>query len=186
MIQSSVEKLLALVPPSLGLSTQLLNRNHYDTYFLGMPSGSNGEVLCRHGDKIQMVRNSQHPGNQVGTSTPFFGALGPCDNTMNIGGIKVSSVEIEQVRNLVPTVQETAAIVVSGPNGGPSKLVIYAVLSNRSASIKELKVAMQNSIKANLNPLFGINDVIITQNLPRTASNKVMRRLLRDEYFKNN
>jgi acetyl-CoA synthetase len=177
---------VALVPPSLGLSTHLLNRNHYDTYFLGMPSGSNGEVLRRHGDEIQMVRNSQHLGNQDGSSTPFFRALGRCDDTMNIGGIKVSSVEIERVCNLVPGVQETAAVAVSGPNGGPSKLVIYAVLSNGAASIKELKVAMQNSIKVNLNPLFGISDVIIIQNLPRTASNKVMRRLLRDEYIKSN
>jgi acetyl-CoA synthetase len=67
-----------------------------------------------------MVHNHSTLAIRIGTSTPFFGALGPCDNTMNIGGIKVSSVEIEQVCNLVPTVQETAAIAVSGPNGGPS------------------------------------------------------------------
>ena len=41
---------------------------------------------------------------------------------MNIGGIKVGSVEIERACNLVPGIQETAAIAVTGPHGGPAKL----------------------------------------------------------------
>ena len=176
---------IALVPPSLGLSTHLLNRNHYDTYYKDMPSGPNGEVLRRHGDEIQLVRNSTHCAND--TSMPYFRALGRCDDTMNIGGIKVASVEIERVCNLVQGVVETAAIAVS--TGGPCKLVIYVVLAkdfihDDSDSVVSLKREMQKSIKSNLNPLFGISDVVVTKSLPRTASNKVMRRLLRDDYLK--
>jgi acetyl-CoA synthetase len=181
---------VALVPPALGLSTHLLNRNHFETYFSGMPSGPNGEVLRRHGDEIQMVRNSQHQVSEdcdyAGVScTPYFRALGRCDDTMNIGGIKVSNLEIERVCNLVPGVQETAAIAVSGPNGGPSKLVVYVVLCGSDVdvtSVTALKAAMKDSIKVNLNPLFGISDVVIISQLPRTASNKVMRRLLREDF----
>ena len=105
-----------------------------------------------------------------------------------VKGIKVGSVEIENVCNLVYNVLETAAIAVSGAKGGPSKLVIYVVLKNdvgaKEAGFNEesLKAAMQRSMKTKLNPLFGISDVVITDMLPRTASNKVMRRLLRDEY----
>jgi acetyl-CoA synthetase len=176
---------IALVPPSIGLSTHLLNRNHYDTYYKDMPSGPNGEVLRRHGDEIQFVRNATH--SSADSSMPYFRALGRCDDTMNIGGIKVSSVEIERVCNLVDGVQETAAIAVSGAHGGPCKLVIYVVLSKENAfDTDSLKPAMQKSIKANLNPLFGISDVVVTSSLPRTASNKVMRRLLRDQYLKEN
>jgi acetyl-CoA synthetase len=89
---------------------------------------------------------------------------------------------------LIDEIQETAAIAVSGPGGGPSKLVVYVVLekdviADKSAIDKDsLKSAMQKSIKNRLNPLFGISDVVITESLPRTASNKVMRRLLRDAY----
>ena len=181
---------VALVPPTVGLSTHLLNRNHFDTYFLGMPSGPNGEVLRRHGDEIQMVRNSQHQVRNDGDdaaicATPYFRALGRCDDTMNIGGIKVSNVEIERVCNPVPGVHETAAIAVSGPNGGPSKLVIYVVLCASGVdtpSVESLKAAMKDSIKINLNPLFGISDVVIISHLPRTASDEVMRRLLRDDF----
>jgi acetyl-CoA synthetase len=42
---------------------------------------------------------------------------------------------------------------------------------------------MQNAIKRNLNPLFKIHDLVLTEALPRTASNKVMRRVLRDQYL---
>ena len=103
-------------------------------------------------------------------------------------GIKIGSIEIENVCNLVENVQETAAIAVNGPNGGPSKLVIYVVLekgsdTNNSGVDKEfLKTAMQKSIKTKLNPLFGISDLVLKESLPRTATNKVMRKVLRDDY----
>ena len=185
----SISGEIALVPPSVGYSTHLLNRDHFDTYYEGMPSGPNGEVLRRHGDEMEMVRNSRHQSCSsmgVETSTPYYRALGRCDDTMNIGGIKVSSVEIERICNMVSEVNETAAIGVAGPHGGPCKLVIYAVLNSGvvNPDKSNLKSSMQNLIKSMLNPLFGISDVVITESLPRTASNKVMRRLLRDEYVK--
>ena len=186
---STISGEVALVPPSIGLSTHLLNRDHFHTYYKGMQSGPGEEVLRRHGDEIEMISNSQKdscPKMAVEESSPYFRALGRCDDTMNIGGIKVSSVEIERVCNLVEEIKETAAIGVAGPHGGPCKLVIYVVLlstDTKSADPVALRVAMQKQIKFKLNPLFGISDVVISASLPRTASNKVMRRLLRDEYI---
>eukprot|EP00536_Pseudo-nitzschia_multiseries_P001634 jgi/Psemu1/181537/e_gw1.21.18.1 len=180
---------LVLIPPSVGMSTTLLNRDHYKEYYEGMPSGPDGEVLRRHGDEVEYVRSSAHlPKEDKGSTTPYFRALGRSDDTMNIGGIKIGSVEIENVCNLVDNVLETAAIAVSERKGGPSKLVIYVVLKNdvdtEGAEVEKenLKTAMQTSIKTKLNPLFGISDVVIADSLPRTASNKVMRRVLRDNY----
>ena len=168
---------LILLPPSIGLSTRLLHRSHFDCYYKGMPK-LNGQILRRHGDEMQVVRSPR-------TATPYFRALGRVDDTMNLGGIKVSSVEIERVCNTVGVVKETAAIAIS--NGGPCQLVVYAVLAIAENGIdpQELQKAMQLSIKLGLNPLFCIRDVVIKDSLPRTASNKIMRRLLRDEYLQN-
>ncbi len=114
---------LVILPPALGLSTKLLNRNNYDTYYKDMPCGPNGAVLRKHGDEIEYVRESTcQDESDHGNSTPYYRALGRCDDTMNIGGIKVGSVEIERVCNLVPEIKETAAIAISGPHGGPSQL----------------------------------------------------------------
>ena len=44
---------VVLVPPTLGYSTRLLNRDHYECYYEGMQKGPGGEVLRRHGDEIE-------------------------------------------------------------------------------------------------------------------------------------
>jgi acetyl-CoA synthetase len=158
---------LFLVPPSIGLSTTLLHRDHHEVYFAGTPRG---ELLRRHGDQMQRLPNRR------------WRALGRADDTMNLGGIKVSSAEIERTLQAIPNLKETAAIAVA-PDGGPSLLVIYAVCPGAQAK-EELRAAMQTVIKGDLNPLFKIHDLVLIEALPRTASNKVMRRVLRDRYFK--
>ncbi|WP_435011972.1 AMP-binding protein (plasmid) [Tundrisphaera lichenicola] len=162
---------LFLVPPSIGMSTRLLNKDHHEAYFAGVPRGPRGEVLRRHGDQMEAL-----PGGG-------WHALGRSDDTMNLGGIKVSSAEIERALQSVEGVTETAAVAVS-PGGGPSLLVIYAVCANGSPTNKNsLMAAMQSAIRRELNPLFRIHDVVLVESLPRTASNKVMRRILRDQYL---
>jgi acetyl-CoA synthetase len=166
---------LFLVPPSIGLSSTLINKDHHDVYFEGTPTGPNGELLRRHGDEKQEL-----PGG-------YYRALGRTDDTMNLGGIKVSSAEIERAVSVVKGVAETAAITVSPKGGGPSQLVIYAVPEAGAQPDKfELRIAMQRAISGGLNPLFKVQDVILTDALPRTASNKVMRRVLRKEYESGN
>ena len=161
---------LFIVPPSIGLSTSLLNKDHHEIYFAGTPRGPDGETLRRHGDQMERL-----PGG-------YWRAQGRADDTMNLGGIKVSSAEIEQVLQTVPGVLETSAIAVSS-GGGPSQLVIYAVCSPaQNLGKKELAMAMQSAIKRDLNPLFKIHDLVLVETLPRTASNKVMRRELRARY----
>ena len=42
---------------------------------------------------------------------------------------------------------------------------------------------MNEAIRSRLNPLFRAREVHLMGQLPRTASNKIMRRVLRDEYL---
>jgi acetyl-CoA synthetase len=101
---------------------------------------------------------------------------------MNLGGIKISSAEIEHTVRTVPDVTDAAAIAVASEQG-PSRLVIYTVCSGTRASQKDvLAAAMQKALRRELNPLFKIHDIVIIPALPRTASNKVLRRVLRDRY----
>jgi acetyl-CoA synthetase len=107
--------------------------------------------------------------------------LGRCDDTMNLGGIKVSCIEIEQTLNSVDGVHETAAVALAREGGGPSLLHVYAVLKpGVGVGEDELKGVMQSAIRKRLNPLFQIAAVHTIEALPRTASNKIIRRALRD------
>ena len=163
---------LFLVPPSIGFSSTLLNKDHHDVYFAGTPR-PDGIVLRRHGDHMERLEGG------------YYRAVGRIDDTMNLGGIKVGSAEIERVVGALPGVAETAAIAVTPEGGGPSMLVVFAVSEgSESRDEAELRAAMQAEVRAHLNPLFKIHEVVIVEALPRTASGKVMRRSLRDSYRK--
>jgi len=157
-----------LIPPALGLSTELLNRDHHQVYFAHTPAFT--VPLRRHGDQIERLANG------------YYRAHGRVDDTMNLGGIKVSAAEIEQILNTVAGIQETAAIAVPPPEGGPDQLVVYAVVAPEPRDTAALQKKLQAAIAQRLNPLFKIQAVVILPSLPRTASNKVMRRVLRDQY----
>ncbi|MGK3745149.1 MAG: acetyl-CoA synthetase, partial [Bacillariaceae sp.] len=78
---------LVIAPPSVGLSTTILNKDHFSVYFEGMPCGPDGELLRRHGDEVEFVRSSIHLSkDNHNSTTPYFRALGRSDDTMNIGG----------------------------------------------------------------------------------------------------
>lgn len=160
---------VALIPPSIGLSTTLLNVNHHKTYFANMPHTPDGRILRRHGDQIQQVAPER------------YCILGRTDDTMNLGGIKVSSAEIERVLVGIEHIIETAAISVTLNNQGPSCLVIFAA-TKHDIDKEDLKKVMQIKISEHLNPLFKILDVVLVRELPKTASNKIMRRVLREQY----
>ena len=168
-----------IVPPSLGLSTTLLNADHNEVYFVDAPVPN----LRRHGDALEQLGKRKSFDTEPWLEGTKYRALGRIDDTMNLSGIKVSSAEIEEVLNVVSEIQETAAVAVSPKDGGPSQLVIYAVLiqSESAPTKQELLSKMQAEVSQHLNPLFRIHDVVIVDTLPRTASNKVMRRLLRDQ-----
>lgn len=160
---------LYLIPPSIGMSQTLLNRDHEEEYYRGCPAGPRGETLRRHGDAIARL----HRG--------FFRAQGRSDDTMNLGGIKVSSLELERVIDTQEGVYESAAVAVQPEGEGAEKLVVFAVTA-RETDRETLHKALQSLINRQLNPLFKIYDLVLTESLPRTASNKLMRRVLRTEY----
>lgn len=164
-----------ITPPTLGLSQTLLNRNHHNEYFKDQPKGPNKEVLRKHGDAYTQIHINE-------LDTTFFRCQGRTDDSMNLGGIKISAVEIETIINTHNSVSESAAIAVADNAGGPEKLIIFIV----GPMEENLKSELQHLISSQLNPLFRIFSLEIVKSLPRTASNKVMRRSLRDAYMKNN
>jgi acetyl-CoA synthetase len=166
--QPADEGEIFLVPPTMGFSRRLVNRDHHEVYFRGTPHVP-GKVLRRHGDEMRRLPNG------------YFQAVGRVDDTMNLGGIKVGTAEIEQTIAGAGGVRELAAIAVAPPGGGPSNLVIYAAgESGIDLDPDRLQQQMQQLIREHLNPLFKIHSVKIIEQLPRTASNKIMRRKLRD------
>ncbi|PIN17171.1 Acyl-CoA synthetase [Handroanthus impetiginosus] len=164
---------VGLFPLYMGATNRLLNADHDEVYFKGMPMFK-GWQLRRHGDILKR------------TVGGYLVVQGRADDTMNLGGIKTSSVEIERVCNHAEeSVLETAAVSVAPPTGGPELLSVFVVLKE-GFSIKpnDLKMKFSRAIQTNLNPLFKVSFVKIVPEFPRTASNKLLRRVLRDQIKK--
>lgn len=164
-----------LVPPSIGLSNRLLNRDHFETYYADTPTIAGFEQLRRHGDHFRSIETEDGR---------LFVAGGRIDDTMNLGGIKVSSAEIERVLNGAEGVLETAAVAAAQADG-PDRLIVFAVcdvpVDTSGTQIETLRQVMNTQLKKQLNPLFRVSELRVVGKLPRTASGKVMRRMLRAE-----
>lgn len=157
-----------LVPPSMGLSTELLNQDHDAVYYADVPDI--GRPLRRHGDQMERSGNG------------YLRALGRVDDTMNLGGIKISSAELEGALEGLGGVAELAAVAVPPVGGGPDRLVVFVVPAGDSLDCTALRLEMQQLVRTRLNPLFKIDEVVPIEGLPRTSSHKVMRRSLRTRY----
>ncbi|PHU23866.1 putative acyl-activating enzyme 17, peroxisomal [Capsicum chinense] len=95
---------------------------------------------------------------------------------------QTSSIEIECVCDRADgCVMEIAAVSAAPPNGGPEQLAIFVVLKEEGMNISPdtLKKRFSKAIQSNLNPLFKVSVVKIVPTFPRTASNKLLRRVLR-------
>ena len=154
-----------LVPPSIGLSTDLLNYDNDKEYYDGVPRGPQEERLRRHGDQIERLGGG------------YYRHLGRIDDMININGVKTSS---EEVRSAIGNdlVYDSKPIAVDLDGSGQHRLVVYAVPRDaRLLGSDELRIQLrgefQRSIKANLNPLLAhVEDVVLVSELPQAGPGK--------------
>ncbi len=105
---------------------------------------------------------------------------GRVDDVINVSGHRLSTAEIESALIGHPGVAETAVVGVADEMTGQS---IYAYVTlkpdfsfdNEEALTKELVV----QVRRNIGPFAAPKKIVITGDLPKTRSGKIMRRILR-------
>ncbi|MCL5283929.1 MAG: acetate--CoA ligase [Armatimonadetes bacterium] len=109
----------------------------------------------------------------------YFWLLGRVDDVMNVAGHRVSTMEVESALVEHPAVAEAAVIGRSDEIKGQA-IAAFVILRDDypggRPSADELKQYVTQKIGAICRP----DDVLITADLPKTRSGKIMRRLLRD------
>ena len=109
--------------------------------------------------------------------------LGRIDDVMNISGHRLSTTEVEHALVGHPAVAEAAVVGASDETTGQA-IVAFVTLKlssdeaekDQSAMIEELRVHVSKVIS----PIAKPRQIILTPDLPKTRSGKIMRRLLRD------
>jgi acetyl-CoA synthetase len=109
--------------------------------------------------------------------------LGRVDDVMNISGHRISTTEIEHALVSHPRVAESAVVGASDPITGQA-IVAFVTIKGDVAESAEggeaLVDELRETVATMIGPIAKPRQILLTPELPKTRSGKIMRRLLRD------
>jgi acetyl-CoA synthetase len=108
--------------------------------------------------------------------------LGRVDDVMNVSGHRLSTAEIESALISNPLVAESAVVGASDETTGQA-VVAFVVLRNKkkeSVTPEEAVARLRAHVADRIGAIARPRTVVLVDELPKTRSGKIMRRLLRD------
>ncbi len=109
--------------------------------------------------------------------------LGRIDDVMNISGHRLSTTEVEHALVGHPAVAEAAVVGASDDTTGQA-IVAFVTLKMSTDDASKDQVAVIEELRLHvarvISPIAKPRQIILTPELPKTRSGKIMRRLLRD------
>jgi acetyl-CoA synthetase len=109
--------------------------------------------------------------------------LGRVDDVMNISGHRISTTEVEHALVGHPSVAEAAVVGASDPTTGQAIVAFVTPRGNvaEDETTGEAFVqALRDQVAKEIGKIARPRQILITPDLPKTRSGKIMRRLLRD------
>lgn len=109
--------------------------------------------------------------------------LGRVDDVMNVSGHRLSTPEIESALVSHPAVAEAAVVGASDETTGQA-VIAFVILSDEAQAEGRDHAELEQEIRAHvgveISPIAKPKRVLIVDDLPKTRSGKIMRRLLKD------
>jgi acetyl-CoA synthetase len=109
----------------------------------------------------------------------YFWLLGRVDDVMNVSGHRISTTEVESALVDHPKVAEAAVVGANDETTGQA-IIAYVTVKGGIETNKELGEELRQHVAKKIGPTARPKTVIFTDELPKTRSGKIMRRLLRD------
>ena len=113
--------------------------------------------------------------------TGYFTIMGRIDDVLNVSGHRMGTMEIESALVANPLVAEAA--VVGKPHDIKGEAIVaYVVLKGarpQGEDAKDLVAKLRDWVGKEIGPIAKPDDIRFGDNLPKTRSGKIMRRLLR-------
>jgi acetyl-CoA synthetase len=109
----------------------------------------------------------------------YFWLLGRVDDVMNVSGHRISTTEVESALVDHPKVAEAAVVGANDETTGQA-IMAYVTVKGGTETNTELGEELRQHVAKKIGPTARPKTVIFTDELPKTRSGKIMRRLLRD------
>jgi acetyl-CoA synthetase len=108
----------------------------------------------------------------------YYWITGRVDDVLNVSGHRLGTAEIESALVSHPAVAEAAVVGYSHDIKGQGIYVFVSPVEGQSFN-DELTVELKNWVRKELSPIATPDIIQWTQDLPKTRSGKIMRRILR-------
>ena len=105
--------------------------------------------------------------------------LGRVDDVMNISGHRLSTTEIESALVSHPKVAEAAVVGASDEMTGQA-VCAFVILRGNAEEGADIVAELRNHVAKEIGPIAKPAKIMIVDELPKTRSGKIMRRLLKD------
>jgi acetyl-CoA synthetase len=109
----------------------------------------------------------------------YFWLIGRVDDVMNVSGHRISTTEVESALVDHHAVAESAVCGATDPVTGQA-IVAYVIVRGGIDATPELGEELRAHVATKIGPTARPKLLIFTDELPKTRSGKIMRRLLRD------
>jgi acetyl-CoA synthetase len=109
----------------------------------------------------------------------YFWLLGRIDDVMNVAGHRISTYEVESALVDNPKVAEAAVVAKSDADVGQA-IVAFVTLKGAETGDETVAAELRNHVAKVIGKIARPHSIIFTEDLPKTRSGKIMRRLLRD------
>jgi len=108
----------------------------------------------------------------------YYWITGRVDDVMNVSGHRISTIEVENALVSHEAVAESAVIGRHDEDKGQAIFAYVSLEGDREGS-DELKSDLRQHVRRRIGPIATPDEMVFTNNLPKTRSGKIMRRILR-------
>lgn len=156
-----------------------------------------GELVCRSPwpgmtrgiwrdpERFERSYWTQHPGSWTHGDTVDRDAdgewfvRGRSDDTLNIAGKRIGPAELESVILAHPAVLEAAVVAVNDPVKGQAPWAFCVLADPRGAGSHTIQFELVEALRRNVGKAFVPTRFLYVERLPKTRSQKIVRRVLR-------
>ncbi len=111
----------------------------------------------------------------------YFWLLGRVDDVMNVSGHRISTAEVESALVAHPAVAEAAVVGRADPETGQAIAAFVTLSADAAVDDEEALIhELRNWVADRIGKIARPKSIVLTNDLPKTRSGKIMRRLLRD------
>lgn len=157
---------LTITKPFIGMTTTFFNdhERYLDSYWRSIP----GRWV--HGDLV------------LKTNDGFYYSRGRSDDTIKIAGKRLGPAEIEEILIDLPEIVEVAAVGVPDLEKGQKLIVFYTKPVQLEIDANKFSETIRTRVEQRMGKPFRPSEIYEVAALPKTRSQKIMRRIVRNIY----